>query len=1279
MTTLTDQTELTLTEQQSLFLLSVVLSPTRRMNDVYLKLAEIQGKQISIDRFNELFTSLKALKLIRSSDGMKGQSFIYFRPEGLAYGLYCCQQQDTYHMYQWLERAVTSPSASYAHFCAYCYDQTLTYKLDEELLEQSYNDNLMLLKQTDLPWYLPLDNELISELGDYYLSAWLNTVKQMPGTKPFDVLNQHLSATVKRNLPVHLVRDSWLYSLDAKKAVLFTDTVDEHYLEVRQKAFPNTANERLSYTHLIDLALLMVVKPELAHALRDYYYSMDSVQPYASGALEWFKEMDYLTLPEEQLAERFDDPDTWLTSVVSEERIAWGALFLDLLQLCRVKSSGFLTDFFAQLKAHPATSTLLNSTESFNLACQCRRALRYLLDIEDGNVRFMDKPDIWRMWLKEVEKVVDGPNGKGDERLVWVIEDLKNISCKIQKHAKKGWTKGRAVTVDRLRYGYTELQSEFDRSLAHELMSANHYWRNELPLSKSALQLLSQCDNVVDSAGQPMLIVPESALLVIDEADEHLQLRRFPKSSKSKALLRERSEGIFCYSNIPEKAERFFSLSESVPKVPAGHAEHLVQLIGEQVDWYSMTDQDGNISLGEWDERVHLWLKLTDGILEVALEHQSQDGRYKIGSGLGEEWLHADGSTWFKRDLKQEKSQAKQVAKTLGLKAKAGDFSWHVPADQLDGVLSGLSELKDVPIQWHKSSRRVHSLGAKDIDLSIKENAGWFDVSGQAKLDGGLVLDFQRLLEARRTGYIEVEKDNLTVMINEELRKQLSLLDSVLNESQSVHSQMAYPLQKLINTMSVKSDNAWQELEQEWAKPVGLDPQSLSALRDYQHSSVEWAVHLAHNGFGACLADDMGLGKTVQALKVIEHFKSQGPSLVVCPKSVLLNWQQEAERFASGLTIIDLEACQNRSESIKEAKAGDVVLMSYGLVTRLTQSLQEAEWQTVALDEAQQIKNPTAQRTKVLTALQAERRLTLSGTPVENHLVELWSQFSFLNPGLLGSLTQFKEKYGQAGKNEEDMLRLRALVSPFVMRRTKKEVLTELPEKTELIHHVSLSTKERSAYEAVRKDSLKAVDDSEGNPAMKLFAALTRLRQVCCDPYLVFDSMPDASSKQKEALHLIQEALEGGHKVLVFSQFVQLLRRFAERLSELKIGYSYLDGQSTSRKRAQAIERFKNGEHDLFLISLKAGGTGLNLTEADTVIHLDPWWNPAVEDQASDRAYRMGQTNPVTVYRLVATNTIEEKIIKLHEEKRELADKILTGQSETSSLSPELLMKLLVD
>nr|WP_274380275.1 DEAD/DEAH box helicase [Vibrio navarrensis] len=479
--------------------------------------------------------------------------------------------------------------------------------------------------------------------------------------------------------------------------------------------------------------------------------------------------------------------------------------------------------------------------------------------------------------------------------------------------------------------------------------------------------------------------------------------------------------------------------------------------------------------------------------------------------------------------------------------------------------------------------------------------------------------------------------------------------------------------------MSVQSDHGWQALQQAWSQPITLDEALLEPLRDYQRNGVLWAAHLLHNGFGVCLADDMGLGKTLQALTLLSHFQAQGPSLVVCPKSVLLNWRQESQRFTPQLTVIDLESCADRQQTLANARAGEVIVLSYGLVTRLADALQATEWQTVVLDEAQQIKNPNAERAKVLFEINAQRRITLSGTPVENHLVELWSQFAFLNPGLLGSLKQFKSKYAQASKNEDDLLRLRALVSPFILRRLKQEVLTELPEKTELVHHVELTSKERNAYEAVRKEALENLSDGGTHSTISLFASLTRLRQVCCDPGLVFEHLTDTSSKQKEALQLVEDALEGGHKILVFSQFVQLLKRFGQQLNQHGIDFSYLDGQSTSKKRQSAINAFKSGEHNLFLISLKAGGSGLNLTEADTVIHLDPWWNPAVEDQASDRAYRMGQTKPVTVYRLVTVNTVEEKIIQLHSEKRDLADKVLSGQSTAEQLNPELLMQLMTE
>ena len=455
-------------------------------------------------------------------------------------------------------------------------------------------------------------------------------------------------------------------------------------------------------------------------------------------------------------------------------------------------------------------------------------------------------------------------------------------------------------------------------------------------------------------------------------------------------------------------------------------------------------------------------------------------------------------------------------------------------------------------------------------------------------------------------------------------------------------------------------------------------PELLTALRDYQKEGVRWMATLAHHGFGACLADDMGLGKTLQALMVLRMRQHLGPALVVVPKSVVTNWQEEVARFAPELEVVVFENPAEREALIQDAKPGQIILVNYGMLGSLAQALKSRRWASMVLDEAQQIKNAGTQRAKLLFQLEGDFRLALSGTPIENHLGELWSLFTFINPGLLGSLGEFKRRFGKAVKDPQHMALLRAVISPFILRRLKQQVLTELPDKTEIIHHISLSPEERQLYEATRREVVQQVQSADGRALMHVLSGLTRLRRLCCSPALVMPEWNQTSSKLDEAMALLEEAIDGGHRVLVFSQFVDLLSLLRARIEQKQWDYCYLDGGCSAKSRQESILRFRHDPVPLFLISLKAGGTGLNLTQADTVLHLDPWWNPAVEDQASDRAHRMGQTQPVTVYRLVCEQTVEEKIVALHDEKRALADGLLSGQSEVRGLDVESLRALLM-
>ncbi|HTQ43419.1 MAG TPA: SNF2-related protein [Polyangiaceae bacterium] len=456
-------------------------------------------------------------------------------------------------------------------------------------------------------------------------------------------------------------------------------------------------------------------------------------------------------------------------------------------------------------------------------------------------------------------------------------------------------------------------------------------------------------------------------------------------------------------------------------------------------------------------------------------------------------------------------------------------------------------------------------------------------------------------------------------------------------------------------------------------------PRNLKAqLRPYQEQGFQWLWFLHEIGSGGVLADDMGLGKTVQTLALLlavkaEDAKAEGKrkpfkTLIVAPTSVVTNWLREMDRFAPSLRHALWHGAE-RKERQDELEDADVVVTSYALLRRDEEMLKEIPWRYVILDEAQQIKNPLSATARAAKRLPADRRLALSGTPIENRLSEIWSIFDFVSPGLLGPLDKFEERYSRpidAG-DKTAATRLRATIHPFILRRTKAEVARDLPEKIETDQFCELTGEQSTLYAAVLKEVRAQVMgevERQGlaRSQIMILAGLTRLRQAACDPRLL--GLPrefgDEDSGKLVALRdLIQTSIAGGHKVLVFSQFVSMLTIVRRAMDEDRVPYEYLDG--STKDRAERVENFQSEDGPpVFLISLKAGGSGLNLTAADTVIHFDPWWNPAVEDQATDRAHRIGQTKVVTTYRLIAKGTIEEKILELAEKKRELVGAVLS-------------------
>ncbi|HLH52415.1 MAG TPA: SNF2-related protein [Verrucomicrobiae bacterium] len=463
-----------------------------------------------------------------------------------------------------------------------------------------------------------------------------------------------------------------------------------------------------------------------------------------------------------------------------------------------------------------------------------------------------------------------------------------------------------------------------------------------------------------------------------------------------------------------------------------------------------------------------------------------------------------------------------------------------------------------------------------------------------------------------------------------------------------------------------------------------------TVLRPYQKQGVAWLQFLRQKQFGGILADEMGLGKTLQALAFLQHVKKSepgaGPMLVVCPTSLVFNWMSEAKRFVPGLKVLPLQG-PDRDEYFKEIPRNDLVITSYALIRRDAERYREFEFDTVVLDEAQHIKNRQTQNAQAVKAIKSQHRLVLTGTPLENSVLDLWSIFDFLMPGYLGTAQDFRERYELPIARENDpatKARLARRLKPFLMRRLKSEVAADLPARLEQVAFCELTPEQRGVYqqlmEVTRKEMLDAAgEQSLAKTRMLVLTALLRLRQACCDLRLLkLEGVNPATASGKLELfrELLEEVIDGGHRVLVFSQFVTMLALLKERLVSESIDFCYLDGSTIDR--AAEVNRFQTTPSiPVFLISLKAGGVGLNLTGADTVVHFDPWWNPAVEAQATDRAHRIGQTRVVTSYKLITRDTIEEKILTLQNRKKELIAATIGEEEFASSLSWNEIQELL--
>lgn len=492
-------------------------------------------------------------------------------------------------------------------------------------------------------------------------------------------------------------------------------------------------------------------------------------------------------------------------------------------------------------------------------------------------------------------------------------------------------------------------------------------------------------------------------------------------------------------------------------------------------------------------------------------------------------------------------------------------------------------------------------------------------------------------------------------------------------------------------TMNISYDKPFSALLKAIKSPtstkVPIPSHLVNILRDYQRIGFYWLTNLANYSLNGILADDMGLGKTIQAIAVIVASNSHRPSLVIVPTSLIYNWEEEIHKFAPMQKVrIIFGAKLKRAADIANIESNEIILTSYGSLKRDV-LLYKHTFNYCIIDEAQHIKNPNSQNAITVKQIQSNHKLALTGTPIQNTLTELWSIFDFILPNFLGSYKSFIKNYQRPIVIHHDstaLNRLNQLIQPFILRRLKKDVLSELPDKIETKISINLNKHQKSLYAAYiqqAKDDLhQASNLNKGQRSIKILSILTRLRQICCHPSMFMENYTHTSSKMSLLFELIHDSLEGSHRILIFSQFTSMLSLIRQALDKEHTSYFYLDGSTPARERQKMVHDFNMGNNDIFLISLKAGGTGLNLTGADVVIHYDPWWNPAVENQATDRAHRIGQTKCVQVYRLITAKTIEEKIYNLQQNKISLIDSVIQpGQTFINQLSSDELESLFSD
>lgn len=917
-------------------------------------------------------------------------------------------------------------------------------------------------------------------------------------------------------------------------------------------------------------------------------------------------------------------------------------------------------------------------------------------------------------------------------RLAYVIErydDEVSICPMKQKACKDGsWSKPYNVSTQTYFTTGYDFMDDVDRALYDHLRKIMHhtkyYYHPYWGTLADFLPYLVDTDKVLlmksERDYEQVSVRKERAYLNIEHKGNHLVFTSNIHVSKNDLPLgavhvveeSPTSYLIVELSDYERKAFETLLMMKSIPEEAEPKLKQFISAVSNHLEIHSDLIEGGSM-LDKMAGDTTLVIRLSPYKGEFQLECCVQPltgGKLRFFPGEGKTPIfdEKDGTRYqVERDLKAEQERLQTLSEFTSdqLQLVLTSEPQLIGIEDVLKLMEFVDKSDDYAIEWPDGAKLNirQPVNADSYSMGLRSRENWFEVEGDLQLDEKTILsaaELLRLMQANMVGKRFVRlNDSEFIALNERLAKQLNRIRQL---AQTNRNRVVIPRFEigLLGELLSRPDSILQQDDgirqllsridraAQMTFPVLKNLQA--TLRDYQEEGYRWMMRLAEWGAGACLADDMGLGKTIQTIAVLLAKAAQGPALVVAPASVVYNWQSELQRFAPTLKVHIFNEADNRQQLIDSMGAYDVLLTTYGLLVREEKGLTDKAWNVVCLDEAHTIKNRSTKMSQASMGLRANMRIALTGTPLQNYLSELWTLFRFINPGLLGSFETFSHDFItpiEVEHNKEKQVLLRKILQPFLLRRTKAEVIDELPDKTEITRRIELTSDERIAYEALRIEAQQQLAEAT-QVDMNVLASITRLRQAACSLELVQNGASlsnSGGSKLTDFAELISQIVTGGNRVLVFSQFTSFLRMAMNAISSEAYKPSngeaykllYLDGSTPLAKRKQMVEAFQHGEAQVFFISLKAGGLGLNLTGANYVVHLDPWWNPAIEQQATDRAYRIGQKRNVTVYHLIAADTIEEKILRLHKTKRDLADALLQDQQTAHTLTLADLKELL--